>query len=398
MSDRRKAAIICGDTNIITQLESALLSIADTQVFADVKTSYSKVKEAAPELLFLDIRQDREAAFVFAERVARSLPGTMTFILNGSNNPETLLRSLQARAADYIKLPLDPPKLSDAITAVLKKNTQRRNQGQVFVLGSNRGGQGVTTLSVNLAAGIRDLTQARVLLVDLKLQTGDVSLFLDIDNAYSVTDLLRDIPRLDENLLLSSIVRTPSGFFVVTAPDKLDKTIQVNSETITQMFQVLKEHMDYIIVDMAREVSDLTAPVMDLADRIMLVTQQTVPALRSVREILDLFGTVGFEKEKIGIIINRHEKGNDIGIEQVEKLFEQTVFATVANDYKTVTDAINQGRLLARDHARSPVHTDILSMARQLCDVEKSGESRHSGIFSNLYHKVKRLAKRENRL
>lgn len=391
MADKIKIIIISKDGALARELNGILAAMAEIEVITNVRESYNHIKEQNPRLLLLDIRGDIETAFDLAGRVKRFLPDTLTFIINDAKDPDLIIRSLKTGAADFIVLPVDESSLPASIKFALEKDTNRDRQGEIIVLSSNKGGQGVATLSVNLAGHIRSLTNGRVLIVDLKLQTGDVSLFLDLESTYTVADLVKDIPRLDENLLFSSIVRSSTGLYVLTAPEKIDETMQITTENISRMFRILKEHMDYIIVDVAHEFTGLTAPVMDLAERVLLVSQQTVPSLRGVRETLDLFETVGYEKNRIEIIVNRYEKGNEIRQEEMERLFEQKKFAIVSNDYSAVTDSINKGKLLSADHEGSPANRDIAAIAVSLTGIkEKNDRLNNWELIKKFFHRFRK--------
>ncbi len=382
MADKILSMIISSDSLLSREVQIRLASMAQVESMAITPSPYNRIREAAPKVLFLDIRKDPEECFKLARRVDRFMPATRVIMLSDSKDPDLILDSLKAGACDYLLLPLDPDEPGESVKALLDKEAKRQKEGDIFVLSSNKGGQGVTTLAVNLACHLEALTGQKVLLADLKLQSGDVALFMDVDNPYTVTDLLRDLPRLDENLLFSSIVRSPFGPYVLPAPGEVEKSIRITAEDIGRMFRILKENMDYIIVDVPHELTDLTAPVMDLSRQVLLVTQQTVPALRSVRETLDLFKGVGYETEKLAVILNRYEKNNEITLSEIESLFEQKALAVIANDFHAVTDAINKGRILSADHNESPANKDIRALACKLLGM--APEIEEKGLFQRL--------------
>ena len=398
MEDKVKAIIISKDETLVRDLKEKLVSIADIQAMVrDVRGSYSQIKEQAPRLLFLDIRDDAESVFGLAGRVERFLPDTRILVLNDSKDPDLIIRSLKTGAADFILLPADKNSFLASVKLALEKGARLEREGEIIVISSTKGGQGVTTLAVNLADHIHTLTGGRVLLVDFNLQTGDVASFLDLESNYTVVDLLKDMPRLDENLLFSSLTQHSGGFYVLTAPEEMDRAEMAATEDISRMFRTLKEYMDYIIVDIPHEFTEQTAPVIDLAERVLLVSQQIVPALKAVRKALDLFRTVGYEEDRVKIVINRYEKRNEIGREEMEKLFEQKLFAIVSNDYNAVTDAINKGELLSANHEGSPANRDIAAIATLLTGIQPKGyDQTRQGFFRRFLSVAHRVAEKGN--
>ena len=108
MADKVKAIIISNDETLAGDLKEKLVSMADIQaIVRDVRGSYSQIKEQAPKLLFLDIRDNTEIAFGLAGRVERFLPETRIFVLNDSKDPDLIIRSFKTGASDFIMLPVD---------------------------------------------------------------------------------------------------------------------------------------------------------------------------------------------------------------------------------------------------------------------------------------------------
>ena len=372
MAEKMTAIIVSRDEELVEDIKEKLFSIAEVRgVLKDANTSYSFIKERAPRLLFLDIRYDTESAFGLASRIERFLPETLNFIMSGSKDPDLILRSLKVGAADYILFPSEGEDILTQVTTVLEKGNHREREGNIFVITSSKGGQGVTTLAVNLADHIHELTESRVAIVDLKQQAGDVALFMGLDEVYTLEDFRKDMPRLDEDLLFSSLVRHTKGFYIITAPEEIDTTGMAGAEDTGRIFRILKEYLDYIIVDMPHEFTEQSSSVIDIADKVLSVTQQAVPAIRGTKRTLELFREVGYGEEKVKVVINRFEKRNAITQKDMEEVFGQKLFAMVSNDFNTVIRVINKGELLSENYSGSPVDRDIGDIASLLTGIQR---------------------------
>lgn len=370
MAERISAVIVSRDEALVREIKEKLPSLIEIRgVLNDADTSYSFIKEREPGLLFLDIRNDPERSFNLASRVERFLPETLKFIISDSKDPDFILRSLKMGAADYILFPFEGDILTQ-VTMVLEKGNKREREGNVFAITSSKGGLGVTTLAVNLADHIHELTGGRVAVVDLKQQIGDVALFMGLDEAYTLEDLRKDLPRLDEGMLFSSLVRHKKGFYVITAPEKIDAAGTTGGEDTSRIFRMLKEYLDHIIVDMAHGFTEQSSSVIDIADKVLLLSRQAVPSIKGTKKSLDLLREVGYGEEKVKIINNRYEKGNEITQRDMEDVFAQKLFAVISNDFDTVTGAINKGELLSENHGGSPVNEDIRNIASLLTGIK----------------------------
>src|ERR1700685_2343878 len=109
-------------------------------------------------------------------------PRPALFALLHDRSPELMKLVLRAGADELLFLPLDP---GDATRALLKISETRRREevhvggGTIVSLVSLIGGTGVTSLTANLGLALRYAFDKRVAVVDLDLQTGGLSVFLN---------------------------------------------------------------------------------------------------------------------------------------------------------------------------------------------------------------------------
>jgi pilus assembly protein CpaE len=80
----------------------------------------------------------------------------------------------------------------------------------IIVTGS-KGGAGTTTVALDLAVQIAQLTKRRVGLLELARPFGQIALMLDIEPRFTLLDALDRGKRLGESLLVSLMTRHKTG-------------------------------------------------------------------------------------------------------------------------------------------------------------------------------------------
>jgi pilus assembly protein CpaE len=78
------------------------------------------------------------------------------------------------------------------------------------------------------------------------------------------------------------------------------------------------KHYDFLILDVGRELDPISIQVLDRADLIFPVLQQTLPSIRDAKRVLDAFRALNYQDDKVRLVVNRYQKNADITIADLE--------------------------------------------------------------------------------
>ena len=324
----------------------------------------------APAVAFVVASDDGEAALALVRRSLRQAPATPVLLVCRRKDPDLILKALRCGVADYLALPEESGTLETALARVLGRTEAAGSRGEVTAVFSLKGGQGVTSLAVNLADQLHLLAGERVALLDLNLYMGDSALMLSSAPAYTPFDLVRDLPRMDADLLFSSLFRHPRGFHLLAATAEIGDPEQIDGNDVSAVLAFLQRHLGQVVIDLPHDFGERTVATMQAADRLLLVVQQTTPAVKSVQSTLQLLDELGFENERIKIVVNRFTAGGDLGRDDLAYVLQRPVYAEIRNDYDAVTRAVNAGQPLAAAFPRGAITRDVAQLAARLAGVE----------------------------
>ena len=215
--------------------------------------------------------------------------------------------------------------------------------GDVIVLFSGKGGVGKSVIATNLAIALATETKARVALVDLNLQFGDVGVMLALDHSRSITDVVDAGDGLDAEMLNEILATGPAGIRVLLAPISPELADLVNTEHVRTVISELRKSYDYVVVDTSCHLAELNLEVIEMAQRILVITALTIPAIKDAKLSLKVLETLNIDAAGILLVVNRSDGHSDFNRESIEQTLRHSVAVQVPHEPRIVGDAINQG-------------------------------------------------------
>ncbi len=311
----------------------------------------------------VDLEGDVDSRIACVERLAMHGSPVPVLALASAKDPDLILRAMRAGAREFVVLD-GSHELARVVERLLKQGA-KDGVGRVITVFSAKGGSGATFIAANLAGMLAEAGQ-RCVLVDLDLELGDVQVTLDLSGRMPISEVLRNMHRMDGELLRSSLARHASGVHVLSQVDHLEEAEQVKAPLVAPLLRFLATHFDYVVLDGLQGFGDLALAALDASDRILLVLSQTVPSLKNAQRCLELFRAFRYDGDKVRLVVNRYQKSDPIDVEAMVDSLGSPALGLVGNNYGVVTTAINQGLLMSESAPRSRITVDLRNLAATL--------------------------------
>jgi len=386
------------------QLEKEASVSVDPRVHAYGEAFDALKSRSGPLVAVVDINRDPERAFSVAEQIKSKLSNVRLVMTSPTGAPDSILRAMRSGAEEFITQPFNWVEVLKSIETIRKKidvhATRTTERGHIIAVSSNKGGVGSTTAATNLAACLVAENKS-VCLVDLVLQFGSVTSFLNIDASYTILDLVKNLKRIDPLFLDGSLVKHASGIRVLAEPFYAEDARRITPADIDEILDVLAQSFDFVVVDTPKEFDDMLALVLDKANLILFVTEMDVPSLKSAHRALELFERMGIYDKKIRLVLNRYVKSKLMTLESVEKALGVKVFWTLPNNYPVAIAAVNQGLSIQECDAKSDIAKSYAGLTDSVLNTFiRSGASsseyqdeKKSGFLGRLLPPVRGLIK-----
>lgn len=349
MGENICVAIVDREENSRSILKSYLADIEGINLlveFESAQTASELLSTQKKGIVILDISENIDKAIEDIKLIS-AISKNLTIITTANKlSTDAIVKTLRAGAKDFITKPFVKTEFIETITkAISSINEENPNETcKIISTFSNKGGIGKTSIAVNLAVELAQTTKEKVALIDLNLQLGDVATFLDMTPTFAMDYIADNIENLGEDELLKTLSRYKNtSLYVIADPINIDKSRDITAEQIKNILDALKKTFSYIVIDIGTNIDTKTITALDMSDLILLIAIVNLPAIRSTQRCMDLFEKLGYTKDKVKLILNRHMENEDIKTTDIEDVVQQKVYWKIPNNYLTMVSAINKG-------------------------------------------------------
>lgn len=230
----------------------------------------------------------------------------------------------------------------------------------VIAIGSGKGGVGKTTVSANLAVALTMF--GRVAVVDGDIALPNLHTLLGIDDPFiSLLDILKDTSYLKEAIYRIK-VKLGNDLHVIPSSTSVKALEEIDMEKFKDVVDFLREHYDFIVIDVAAGLSRYAIVPMLSADVSYLVVNPEKASIidsQKVKKIADVSGVrVG------GIILNRY-KGEKKMVEYAEKVIGCEIVGII-RESKLFRTCWEEGTPVIIKKPHSSVSKDFINLARKI--------------------------------
>lgn len=250
--------------------------------------------------------------------------------------------------------------------------------GVVITFFSTASAVGKTLIACNMASEIaRDAT---VCLVDLDLQFGDVANYLQLQDEFTIADAERDMnvqgDSCDIAPFLTLYEHGGTAFYCLTSPKDVAEAYNIKTKNVQQMIKQLQGMFDYIIIDTTSMFSELNLTMLDMSTIVnFLGIVDFIPTIKNMKIGTDTLKRLGYDTQKIRLVLNRSDSKTNIGMDDVERVLGQSFYHILPNDFRAASQSIQDGVPLVLSNGS----TRLAASLRELVDLYTDGRmgSRH---------------------
>jgi len=302
-----------------------------------------RVRAANPDVTLVDIPAENDPQALRAiELLHQEMPEAAIFAVGSLSQPQVIVNAMRAGAREFIERPTTTTDLLEAfvrLTTAQRRVRQEGPRGKVFSVLNAKGGNGATTVAVNLALALHG-SHGHTALVDVA-PLGHAALHMNLKPVFNVADAMRNLHRMDASLLESFMTRHSGGLQLLAGPN-VPAAVDPSTAEFVRLFDMMVTHYRYVVVDASSRFDAASRLIANLSEVVLLVACPDVASLWSAARVQQYLGETG-SRERVRLVLNRFRKVPGFSEADAEAAVGAKLLWRVPNQYFAVSSSIDRG-------------------------------------------------------
>lgn len=246
-----------------------------------------------------------------------------------------------------------------------------------------KAGDGCSIASLNVAACLAKVSGRKLLFIEGDLHSGILSVRMKLSSGLGLRNVLANPSALNRTQWDQFVVQT-HGMDILPA-GQTKKGLVPKWSDCYRVLEYVDSEYDTVVVDLPETITDATAAIVLHASTVFIVCTAEAASLELARRRSQELGEWGVDPARISLILNRRHD-TDISPERLRETLHFPVSAALPNDYPSVRQATDEGRLVNEQTALARAY---MSMARRLAGLPEEAPApvepkRASSRFASL--------------
>lgn len=324
------------------------------------------IQAESPEVVIVGYSDAIDASIDLAKSLQVQAPDVTLIALADRADSQAILTAMRVGFKEFVVLPQDADRLREVVKAAANAADDDDDKGEVIAMLGAKGGVGTSVLTTNLCTELAAIHT--VLCIDFDFGMGDVASLLDLKVRDTLADLAQRADRLDERQLTSSVSVHKSKVHVIPVPENMNMRGEASPEELYTILNVAAKGYHYVFVDCGTHIDDAVSIAVQAADMVVLITTPDITSVRDALRKIRMLAAIDVQKDRIRLVVNRWYKGAYISLDDIRQNLGMAIAATVADDSRTVDQAVNEGKLIREANRKSDTARDISELVAVLTE------------------------------
>ena len=338
-----------------------------------------------PDLILLDVMMPEMDGYEVTKRL-RANPltaNTPILMFTAKTQLDDKVTGFEAGADDYLTKPTHPSELNAHVKALLSRTTKGKiatsplpTEKRALTIGvvSPRGGQGVTTVALNLGDALRIATKAEAIVAELRPGMGSIGPDMGEPNPKALMELIStNLAEMTRQKVKEDLFVHENGLRVLFGSVQPKDATLVNS---IAAFEALVNRLSYLtpylVLDLGAGLTSLAQKLIASCNLIFVLAEPVANAAAHSRMLIDDLVDLGIDKQIIKVVVvNRIRSDTQLNMAQMEEQLGQAPVVAITPAPELIYMSIRTKTTVISSRPDSMTAQQFTKMATTVLDFEK---------------------------
>ncbi len=361
----------------------------------DVDTAIAAYSgQDSPEFLMVETRTIDDSFTQKLEVLASSCAAHTSAVVVGPDNDVYLYRKLiQMGVSDYLVRPLRKEVIAEVIAKTLIEKLGTTDSRLIAYIGA-KGGVGTSTLAQATAMAVAGKLDQKTIILDAAGGWSYLSVAMGTEPITSLSEAVRASQGADQDSFRRMLFNTNDKLTVLASGADAMLGDPTTADAYEAMINKLMVTYPVVIVDLSGAAPSICRAVMHKAHEVVIVSEATLPSLRSARSLINEIKAVRGNSDKdIELVINKKDATpHEVSLPDITEALERKPVLAIPFMPKLFAVSETQGKPLMSLPGAEDLIGGLLALARKVISGEevKPGADKQEGrILGGLLGKLK---------
>ena len=302
-----------------------------------------KAFDEHPDLILLDVMMPDIDGYEVTRRL-RDNPATVDtpiLMFTAKAQLDDKVAGFEVGADDYLTKPTHPSELQARVKTLLARVDSKKKDGTLpfsekgYVIGilGARGGLGITSLAVNLAAGLMTRTKSEVIMAEMLPGQGSIALELGFEKSNGLIDLLSldRVNELTSKKVEEALVQHGSGLKILPASDRPRDMHLINQvSNYESLVSRLSKLARFTVLDLGLGIQPFANKILPVCDEVLIVLEGSPNTITHTKALIEDITSMGVNKRIIHVILNnRIRSDTQLASSEVQAKLNHEIIGTL---------------------------------------------------------------------
>ena len=249
-------------------------------------------------------------------------------------------------------------------------------KGMSICITSAKGGVGKTIMTLNLA-GLYEVLQKKVLIIDFDLAGGGIAASLNISFNKSIYNLVLDYTNNRYKNFNDYVTKYDNYIDVLASPKDPRESRKIDPKYIELILDKAVNNYDIVLIDTNHILDEFNISTMDLVDKLLLIVTNDPLDIKNMRNLITILKDVNYENYKVVLNESAFPFKKYFSLYDIKNIIKTNIDYVISKDFylKNIDTIIMNGKIVTLDNkAPNIFQKDYTTLMQLITDLYKEEE------------------------